>query len=572
MNYVLMDFEDEIERAIRDHLNLDPEVDIPLEIPTEERGDYALPCFFLSKTLKKPPERIASEIVDGIELEHGTSKASGPYINFEIDDDYLVEKTIEGCMEAEESFGELDKREERVIIEHTSANPNAPLHVGNARNPIIGDTIARIYEKAGYSVETQYYVDDMGKQVSLLASGLVHLDKEDEKIKYQDDTFEWSPANIQKIDHEYGKIYRIISNNYDNSLEIQGDVDQRVSEVERDPKIHEEYSSKVMEGIQDSLERLNVHIDEEKYESDFVENSEVRNVLAELEKLSVCGEEEGALYINVDDQKVFLKRRDDTSLYPARDIAFHRWKADRADLMIDVLGEDHRLHTKSVKKALDELGNPTPLRFVFYSFVTFEGEGMSTRGGKSITLDEFMDKAVEKAEEEIKKRREDITVDKLKDTAEKVGIGAIRFNIIKVQPPKHIDFHWEEALDFQGDSAPFIQYTHARASSILERWEGKESELFERGCLKLDEEGEIKLVKEMARFPMMIKRSCEENAPHILAKYALDLASEFNRFYRDYPVLKSEDKKIDRLRLVYSYKKTVASLLDTLGISAPEYM
>lgn len=575
MDYPLLRFKENIIKSVEQILEVE---EVPLEIPDEERGDYALPCFTYASELKRSPQDIAEEIANDIHLEDGTAEQMGPYVNFKMDDGFLVTSTIEQAEEMGEDFGKMEAKDEKVIVEHTSANPNGPLHVGNARNPIIGDTMARIYEKIGYDVETQYYVDDMGRQVATLASGISHYDEERGKIIYENDEFDYGPGAQTKIDHKLGEIYRIVSKNHDDSEDIRTDIQNKIREVEKDPERFQEYSDKIMRGIVKTLADLNVEDAKnntlvQKKESEFVKTGEVEEILDELENKPECGGEDGAFFIRVGKKNVFLRRSDGTSLYPARDIAYHRWKSQNADILIDILGEDHKLHGRSIEKAMRLLDiEPLPY-FIFYSFVTFEGKKMSTRAGTSVTLDDFMSKAKEKAKDEINKRRKELTPELVDEIAEKVGIGAVRFNIIKVQPEKPIDFRWEEALNFQGDSAPFVQYSYARACGILEKYEREQGQEDEnKDISRLNEYGEIALIKQMAKYPRVLKHTADNNAPHRLAKYALRLAAEFNQFYRDHPVLKSEDKRIERVSLVRAFTSVMKSVLNTLGLEAPEQM
>ncbi len=569
MIYALLEFRREITAEVKKAVEED--IEFQLEVPNEERGDYALPCFPFASALKKSPVEIAEYIHENLNLTHGRSEIQGPYVNFWIDEEYLVENTVTNCMEMGDGYGELEEKDTNVIIEHTSANPNAPLHVGNARNPIIGDTMARIYERGGYDVETQYYVDDMGRQVAMTASGMMHDDKKKRVLRYGDDE-EYpydDPAGVTWEGAKIAKIYQTVSGAIETSSHIQEDVQKLLHEVERNPDHLNEYSTKVMDIIKDSLSRLNIKHNTYKSESELVDDGEVNEILSELEKTGKCGFEEGAQYIEVEDKRVYLRRSDGTSLYPGRDIAYHAWKAERCDEQIDILGEDHKLHAKSIAKALSLLEIEPEPQFIFHSFVTFEGEGMSTRSGKAVTLDELMDIAHEKAREEMEKRRGDLTDEEKENIAEMVGIGAVRFNIIKVQPEKHIDFRWEEALNFQGDSAPFIQYTYARASGILEKAGWREDKTVDG--IGLDEEGEVKLIKKIAALPSLLQRSIDSNSPHLVAKYALELAKEFNQFYRDYQVLESE-KEDERLALVACYRHCIKSVLYLLGIKSPDQM
>ncbi len=562
--YALLEFEKEIKTEVGIVLDIDTE--IQLEIPDEKRGDYALPCFAFSKPLKMKPQDIASYIVSELELKGGTTEATGPYVNFNIRKEYLAENTLTTCLKKGEKYGELPAKKRKIIIEHTSANPNGPLHVGRARNPIIGDTVSRIYSKAGYDVETQFYVDDIGRQVAILTWGTSNLKESD-----------LSECDIDKIDHKMVRYYQVANKMMEEREDVLEEIRGMMSDIKGgDRDILDKFSKNsesVMEGINESLKRLNINHDVYKTESSLILDGSVRSVMGKMEELQECSKEDGALYFGDESERVFLTRGDGSSLYPLRDIAYHIWKSERTDEMVDVLGEDHRVHGAFLKKALDCL-NITPIPdMIFYSFVSFQGERMSTRKASYVTLDDIMDMAHEKAREEVIERRDDLDHYEVEKIAEVVGLGAVRYNIIRVQPEKPMDFKWEEALNFQGNSAPFIQYAHARASSIIDKWKGDEVKLTSEAKLdRLVEEGEIRLIKKLAMYPLVIESAARLDAPHIVANYAYEIAAQFNQFYRDYPVLKAEEKMLERLTLVKASKIVISNVLDTLGITAPDYM
>lgn len=562
MSYPMLEFKDEIIEEIKGAVDV-PEGKIDIEIPPEERGDFAFPCYPLSPILEKDPESIAEMIHDEIDLKRGEVNKAGPYLNFKINERYLSEKTIEGCLKKEKRFGELPQKDKKIIIEHTSANPNGPLHVGRARNPIIGDTLARIYEKIGYEVERQYYVNDIGRQMAILTWGQKNLEEDD-----------LPPPKRDKEDYDLVRYYQKASQMLEEEEGLESEIRKIIKAMEEgDEEIFtslKKNSEKVLSGITRSLERLNIKFDSYQNESSFIEDGSVKDVIEDLSGLEDTEDEEGALYFKLDDDKIFITREDGTNLYPTRDIAYHIWKAGRADGLIDVLGEDHKTHGRFIKEALEALQiEPLP-ETVFHSFVTFEGEEMSTRKGSYVTLDEFMDTSEEKAKEEILKRRDDLSEEEVEKIAEKVGLSAVRYNLIRVQPGKPIDFKWDEALNFQGDSAPFIQYSYARAHGILEK--AKDDVSMEGLDLEELEEGEIRLLKKISKLPMTLLNSAESNAPHKMSQYAQELAAEFNQFYRDYPVLESEEKRRERLAIVKSFSYSMESVLDTLGMKKPKIM
>jgi arginyl-tRNA synthetase len=265
-------------------------------------------------------------------------------------------------------------------------------------------------------------------------------------------------------------------------------------------------------------------------------------------------------------------RKDGTTLYATRDIAYHLWKAKHADILVNVLGEDHKLESKQVEIALELVGAKLIPNVIFYSFVSLPGGKMSTRRARVVYLDDLINECVKRAFEEVKKRRgKDLSEEKMREIAENVGIGALRYNIIKVQPEKDIVFKWDEALNFDGNAIPFIQYSHARACSILSKIK-KEKRDFDSNALKHD--SEVKLIKQLARFPLFIENASSGYKPHIIANYLFETASKFNQFYRDCPVLSEKNTILrkSRISLVDASRIVLRNALELLGILAPEEM
>ncbi|HEU12826.1 MAG TPA: arginine--tRNA ligase, partial [Euryarchaeota archaeon] len=325
----------------------------------------------------------------------------------------------------------------------------------------------------------------------------------------------------------------------------------------------------VLEGIKQTLSRINVSFDRFYWETDLILNGSVKRVLEMLR--DDMKEEEGAYYIEVElkgkREKVFLKRKDGTSLYFTRDIAYHLVKSELGDEMINVLGEDHKPHAEMLLQVLKKIKGNINIRNVFYSFVALPEGRMSTRRGRVVYLDDLIEESVEKAREEIIKRRNDLDPEAIETLSEKIGTGAVRFNILKIQSEKKLVFKWEEALNFEGDSSPFLQYSYARASSILrkESWKGQYSKDLVR------DQAEVALLKMMLQYPEVIEDASRNLRPYRVAKYAIDLASAFNIFYTQCPVLKErEELKQNRLAMVHAFRLLMGDLLDLMGIEHPE--
>ena len=563
MKYPYEEFREEVIKQLSTvikRLYGDKEIEIKIEKP-KEIADLAFPCFPLSKILKEKPGEIAKEIAKEIKEQEWIEKveAVNGYVNFFVNHKKLAEELLKKIEEMGDDFGKLPSKNKKVIVEHTSANPNGPLHVGRARNPIIGDTIARLLKFGGYDVVTQFYVDDMGKQVATLFWGMKNL-----KIK----------AEHKKADHRYVVYYQEASKLMEEKEEVKKEIEEIIKKCEKgDEKTLKEIKEiyeKVLRGIVESLEMLNIKIDEFVEESRFVLDGSVDKVIHELQKLPYAGREGNALYLNLEkfghDKKFYLTRSDGTSLYATRDVAYHIWKGEQADVMINVLGEDHKLEAKFVEIALKLLNKKVP-EVIFYSFVSLPEGRMSTRKGRVVYLDDLIEEAIARAKQEVIKRRG--KDEKLEYIARSVATGAIRYNIIKVRAEKPIVFKWEEALNFEGQSAPFIQYAHARCCSILRKAKYAKYESIEKQ--RYEHKSEINLIKMLALFPEIIKEGVESRNASMLAEYAYDLASSFNAFYRDCRVIGSKKEK-ERLILVNATRQVIRNCLDILGIEALEEM
>lgn len=580
MGYPLESFENEVTQSLQDVLATQfslEDTTIKLEWPPEEKGDLAFPCFSLASSLKKPPTEIAQTLAEKIDVAKKSwikrVTSAGPYLNFFVDTQKLAQETLAVILQKTEEYGELEKKNETVIVEHTSANPNGPLHVGRARNPIIGDTLTRIYKAAGYSVESQFYLDDMGKQVAILVWGVNNIDHAAvEQQEYRKD----------KPDHHRVRFYQLAHQQMQEKEEVAQEIADIVKRSEQGDQttldmVHEAYAP-ALEGIKESLRRINITVENYVPESRFVKNKDVDDVIAKLKKSSYCHEENGAYYLDLAafgiqgrTTKFFLTRQDGTSLYATRDVAYHRWKAQQADVLINVLGEDHKLESKQVEIALKLLDTTILPRVVFYAFVSLPEGKMSTRRDRVVYLDDLVDECVSRAYDEVEKRRGDeLTSEQMKEIARVVGIGALRYNIIKVQPEKDIMFRWEEALNFEGDAAPFIQYAHARTAGILKKANEATTKV---DAALLTHDSETQLIKTLARLPMKIQEAMKTCRPNIIAQYAYQVAADFNQFYRDCPVLQAkENRRETRLALVEATKITLHNTLRLLGIDAPEEM
>jgi len=525
-------------------------------------------AFRLAPTLKKSPALIAKEIYQALPREQThveRAELIGPYINFFMSRGFL-QMVLEQALADDCWTGRL---RESVIVEHTSANPDGPLHVGHIRNSVIGDTLVRILRRAGCTVDAQYYVNDMGRQEAMVVVGCDHFQ-----------------LDGSKADHAIAKVYiaanKLMEESEEAKARIKAEADLVIRRYEAgDPEIEAKIrsaASYAIGGIEETLHRMNIRHDSYHWESEFVRSGAVAEIISDLEKTGLTEWENGAFQLDLSahgfEKKMVLRRADGTSLYITRDLAYHRWKAANSDRAVDILGADHKLVSGQLRTALRLLHIREP-EVVIFEFVSLPTGSMSTRRGKFISADELLDQVEKQAYEEVSIRRPEESEAFRREVARQVAVGAVRYDVVKVSADKATTFDWRQALDFEKLSAPFIQYSLARACSILRKGDEteaiNEAKHFDPGLLT--GENEVALLKKIAEFDLVIDRSARELKPHQLATYARELAEAFNLFYRYSPVLDApEDLRRARLELVRAAGNALRVTLETLGIPALETM
>lgn len=538
------------------------------------KGDFAYAAFPLAKTMRKAPAAAAQDIVSALAASPRLKiVAEGPYVNFTVDPAALTAATLDAVTTHGVEYGMHAKNGKTVIVEHTSANPNGPFHVGRARNPIVGDSITRILRASGAEVTSEYYVNDMGKQVAILSWGLKNLKPTDVPAAERD-----------KPDHQRVAYYQKANELQEKDSKVAAEIGGMLAKFEAGDKemaaMFRESAGSVLDGMRMSLARMNVEMDRYTWESEYVINGSVNGVVDRLKRSAIAKQDEtGSWFLDLEGYGIAgrtarwtFMRRDGTTLYTTRDVAYHEDKFRRAERVVNVLGEDHKLTMQQLEIALNQVGVDRKPEVVWISFVALPEGKMSTRRGRVVFIDDLMDEAVLRAREEVEKRRGgELSPEKMDEIAETVGIGALRFNIASVQTEKSITFRWEDALNFEGDSAPFIQYSHARAASILRK---AKDEGVSPGTVRVEHASEIALVKTIAKLPGVVSQCATDLNVHPVAIYASELANAFNAFYRDCPVLVASDAatRSSRVALVAATKQTLANALGLLGVAAPDAM
>ncbi|MAG07475.1 arginine--tRNA ligase [Candidatus Pacearchaeota archaeon] len=531
------------------------EIENILEIPPNlEMGDYAFPTFILSKKLKKPPTEIALELSRELNKklpkEINKIENKGPYINFFMDKKIVIKEVISKAIESNYGQG---KEKQKILLEHTSINPNASPHVGRARNSIIGDSIYRILTFRGNKVERHYYVNDVSKQIAILSLNFKKTDKFEDMLK------------------RYVEVTKKIEAN----PELEKQVFELLEKFENKDKKTVALFKKIVDicikGQKEIFNEFDIHFDHFDYESRYVGESS-KKLLKKLEKTGkLFTDKENRIVL---DQKnthlirkmrtpVFvLARSNGTGLYGLRDIAYTIDKSKFGKNII-VLGEDQKLYFEQISEVM-KLLNHQPPEVVHYSFVLIQ-EGkeikkMSPRRGELVLLEEFFAEAIKKADKEIKKR-------KTKGNAKKIAIAAIKYAMLRNDNDKNIIFSWDQSLNFEGESGPYLQYSYARASSILRKSKNKSK-------LKIPDKfskSEIELAKKIAEFPTIVEKASTKLSPNLIANYSFQLAQIFSEFYHANKVIGDENETF-RLKLVEAFQNTIKNSLSLLGIEVMEKM
>lgn len=552
-------FEREIIRLLKKETK---QKNITLETPPHpDFGDFAFPCFILAKQQQKNPNEIALELsikIKPTELIESIVPR-GPYINFFIKKSKLSELVIRAILKEGNKYGSYSiGKGKTALIEHTSINPNAAPHVGRARGAIIGDALTRLLRFQGYKTEVHYFVNDVGKQIAILVLGLGN-----------------KQPNFKKLLKIYADTYKKIKKN--KKLELQSFELLRKFE-EDDKETLQKFKKTVdicLKGQIEILSRLGITYDFFDYESKYLFDNKVKDILNKLEKTKLVFKDKdnrkvldlSSFNLAMKEPYFVLTRSNGTSLYGLRDIAYTLDKIKRAkNKNIVLLGEDQKLYFQQIRASISLLKQQAP-QSIHYSHILLSGEGkMSTREGNLVLLTDFMQEAVKKAEKELRKRKsKNIT-----KIANIIGLGAVKYSILKVSPEKNILFDWNSALSFEGETAPYIQYAYARASSILKKAKITANN---PNYLLMTSPQEINLINKLYLFPEVVFKSTIDLKPYLIANYIYQLAQLFNEFYHKCQCI-TENRELTKTRLaiVLSTRQVLKTGLSLLGIDVPEKM
>ncbi|NLI66816.1 MAG: arginine--tRNA ligase [Tissierellia bacterium] len=552
----------EVDSLTRDEIAAS--IEIP---PSYDMGDYAFPVFKLSKIFRKAPnliaEDLASKFVNSDYFEKIENK--GPYLNFFIDKSKLVETVIEEVLSKGDGFGSSKLGEGKtVIVEYSSPNIAKPFHMGHLRTTVIGNALYKIYKFLGFNTIAINHLGDYGTQFGMLISAYKKWgDKE---------VIEEDPIN------ELLKLYVRYNEEAEEKPELKDEARYWFKELENGNQEAYELWSWIREVSLKEFNRvydmLNIKFD--SYAGESFYSDKMQRVLDELNEKNLLEESQGAYLVDLEEYGMppaLIKKSDGSTLYTTRDIAAAIYRKETYDFYknIYVVASQQNLHFQQWFKVVELMGYEWAKDCIHIPFgmVSLEDGPLSTRRGRVVFLEDVLNKAVESTLEIINERNPDL--ENKKEVAKQVGIGAVIFQELFNQRIKDYVFSWERTLSFDGETGPYVQYTHARANSLLERGSFNIGDQVDINLLL--SEDEIDIIRMIYDFPGVVMDAMEKNEPFFITRQIVELAKGFNKFYHNAQIIvEDEELRKARLLLTYLVKNTIKVGLGLLGIEAPNKM
>lgn len=535
--------------------------------PNKEMGDFAYPCFRLAKQFRKAPPLIAQELSEKIEKPNfiDSVKVQGAYLNFFVKKQVYAQEVLQEVLSKKENYGKSMVGEGKtIVIDYSSPNIAKPFHVGHLRSTVIGNALYHIFEKLGYRCEGINHLGDWGTQFGKL---IVAYQKWGSKEAVEKD-------GIQELMRIYVKFH---------------------DEAEKAPQLEDEargWFVKMQNGQEEALalwkwfydisitefdrvyDMLGVHFD--AYTGESFYNDKMDAVVKELKEKNLLKESEGAMIVDLEEEKMppcLIIRKDGGTLYATRDItaALYRKKTYHFDKCIYLTALDQNLHFAQWFAVIKKMGYDwwKDLIHVPFGLVSLDSGKLSTRHGNVVLMEELLNQAIAETKKIIEEKNPDLP--NKEEVAKKVGIGAVIFNDLYNSRVKDVVFSWERMLNFDGETGPYVQYTHARACSILRRGQCTLPKNID--YTKLTDEASIEVLKLLGQFPEKIQEAADKLEPFIVTRHIVNLAQAFNKFYHDNSILNSEENtKQARIALVIAVKTVLSEGLAMLGIQAPEQM
>jgi len=538
-------------------------IEIP---PRPEMGDYAFPCFQLSKTLRKAPNAIASELAEKI-IKEGFEKvdALGPYLNFFVDKSVFTRETIEKILDQGDSYGSSeDGKGKNVTIDFSSPNIAKPFHVGHLFSTAIGNSLYRILSFEGYNCIGINHLGDWGTQFGKLIYAYKKwvdrekLEKEPIKellriyVKFHDEA-EKDPS----LDDEARRYFKKLEDGAEEETELW--------------KLFRELSLREFQKVYDLL---GVKFDSNAGESFYSDKMDA--VVEEIDKKGLLVTSNGAQVVMLDEYNMppcIIRKTDGATMYATRDLAAALYRKKNYDFCksLYVVGMDQSLHFRQVFTTLKLMGYDwaDDCRHISFGTVRFAEKKLSTRRGDVIFLEDLLKESVDKTMEIINEKNPDL--ESKEEVAEKVGVGAMVFTYLKNGRDKDIVFDWKEMLSFEGETGPYVQYSYARGKSILRKLGAVEGEV---DYSKLSSKEEFELIKTLEGFSKAINHSIDKFEPSVVTRYVVDVAKAFNKFYNAHKISGIEDTglKNARLKMVEATCQVIKNALYLIGLEVVEKM
>lgn len=573
----MIDFKKEIAEIIAKNLEglTEDEIKSMIEIPQDQSmGDYAFPCFRLAKTMRKAPNLIAAELAEKLQGEQLFSEVSpvNAYVNMFVSREEMMKSTVSEVLEEKENFGRSDiGGNKKVIVEFSSPNIAKPFHIGHIRSTVIGNSLSKIYDALGYDVFKINHLGDYGTQFGKMICAYRRWGNREDVIN--------SP--IKTLLGYYTKFHVEV----EEHPELEGEARAIFTKLEQGSKEEVElwqwFREESLKEFQRVYDMLGIEFD--SYNGESFYSDKMPRFEKELSDKGLLHESKGAQVVDLEEYKLgtaLIKKSDGSSLYITRDIAAAVYRKENYDFYknIYVVATQQNLHFQQLFKIIELMGYDWANQCVHVPFgmVRLEEGTMSTRHGRVVFLEDVLNGAIEKTREIIEEKNPNI--ENLEEITSQVGIGAVVFNELSNNRIKDYTFKWDQILNFDGETGPYVQYTHARCASLL-RKAGEDIVAKAQDPKNVDfallakSDSAYELTKLIYAFPGVVEQAGEKYEPSIITRHIIDIAQCFNKFYHDeHIIVDDEVEKTSKIALVIATKRVIATGIGLLGMKAPERM